>query len=176
MPPAAQDHASARKKGAEPGHGNLAGDSIPFERALPVGLLRAREAVMFHMRPVLREHGTTEQQWRVLRSLDVSLPMDKTTLANRSTLLMPSLLRILKDLKRLGLIRLVRSPTNRRLSDVVLTARGAAYVDEVSAAIAIKGKVVKDAIGEPIVERLLTLLREVEVRLSTLNDESGGKK
>lgn len=143
-------------------------DSVPFERALPVGLLRAREAVMFHMRPILREHGTTEQQWRVLRSLNDTAPMDKTTLSNRSTLLMPSLLRILKDLKKLGLIRLVRSPTNRRLSGVVLTAKGAAYVEEVSAAISVKSKVVKEAIGEPIVERLLSLLREVEVRLSAL--------
>jgi homoprotocatechuate degradation regulator HpaR len=148
--------------------GGGAGEAIPFERALPVGLLRAREAVMFHMRPVLREHGTTEQQWRVLRSLSAWEPMDKTTLANRSTLLMPSLLRILKDLKKLGLIRLVRSTTNRRLSGVVLTARGASYVEHVSAAIAVKSKVLKEAIGEPIVEHLLTLLREVEVRLSSL--------
>jgi homoprotocatechuate degradation regulator HpaR len=153
------------------GHkGSGADEAIPFERALPVGLLRAREAVMFHMRPVLREHGTTEQQWRVLRSLSDSLPMDKTTLANRSTLLMPSLLRILKDLKRTGFIRLVRSPTNRRLSGVILTAKGAGYVEEVSAAIAVKSKVLKDTIGESIVENLLTLLREVEVRLSSLTD------
>jgi homoprotocatechuate degradation regulator HpaR len=144
-------------------------ETIPFERGLPVGLLRAREAVMFHMRPVLRAHGTTEQQWRVLRALSATSPMDKTTLANRAALLMPSLLRILKDLKQLGLIRLVRSVTNRRLSGVVLTAKGAAYVAEVTAAINLKSKVVKQAIGEPLVEHLLTLLREVEVRLSKLD-------
>jgi homoprotocatechuate degradation regulator HpaR len=170
---------SARKQafqiaGAAVSKGSGAGEAIPFERALPVGLLRAREAVMFHMRPVLREHGTTEQQWRVLRSLSDSLPIDKTTLANRSTLLMPSLLRILKDLKRAGLIRLVRSPTNRRLSGVILSAKGASYVEEVSAAIAVKSKVLKDTIGESIVENLLMLLREVEVRLSTLSDGATG--
>lgn len=142
---------------------------IPFERALPVGLLRAREAVMFHMRPVLRAHGTTEQQWRVLRALNADYPMDKTTLANRAALLMPSLLRILKDLKQQGLIRLVRSVTNRRLSGAVLTPKGATYVDEVTAAINVKSKVVKEAIGEPMVENLLSLLREVEVRLSRLD-------
>ena len=171
MPPTAQKHAST-ENGPKPDHDEVT-DTIPFERALPVGLLRAREAVMFHMRPILREHGTTEQQWRVLRSLNDTLPLDKTTISNRSTLLMPSLLRILKDLKKLGMIRLVRSPTNRRLSGVVLTAKGAAYVEEVSAAISLKSKVVKDAIGEPIVERLLSLLREVELRLSALAKKGG---
>jgi homoprotocatechuate degradation regulator HpaR len=149
-------------------HDDGAADTIPFERALPVGLLRAREAVMFHMRPVLRAHGTTEQQWRVLRALNVDYPMDKTTLANRAALLMPSLLRILKDLKQLGLIRLVRSATNRRLSGAILTTKGATYVGEVTAAINEKSKVVKEAIGEQMVENLLSLLREVEVRLSRL--------
>jgi hypothetical protein len=33
--------------------------------------------------------------------------------------------------------------------------------------------VVKEAIGEPIVERLLTVLREVEVRLSALAKKEG---
>jgi homoprotocatechuate degradation regulator HpaR len=149
-------------------HGGAA-DAIPFERALPVGLLRAREAVMFHMRPVLRAHGTTEQQWRVLRALNADHPMDKTTLANRAALLMPSLLRILKDLKQQGLIRLVRSVTNRRLSGAVLTPKGAKYVEEVTAAINEKSMMVKEAIGEAMVENLLSLLREVEVRLSRLD-------
>ena len=143
-------------------------EAIPFERALPVGLLRAREAVMVHMRPILRAHGTTEQQWRVLRALSEADPMDKTTLADRSTLLMPSLLRILKDLKQAGLIGLIGSPTNRRLSGVILTKKGAAYVETVTAALASKSRILKKAIGETTVDHLLTLLRVVEVRLSTI--------
>ena len=142
--------------------------SIPFERGLPVSLLRAREAVMFHMRPVLRSFGTTEQQWRVLRSLDIAEPMDKTTLADRSTLLMPSLLRILKDLKGESLIRFVRSTSNARLSGVALTAKGAAHVATVAAAIHDKSQILKATIGEDTVEQLLTLLRVVEVRLTAL--------
>ncbi|MFN8954252.1 MAG: homoprotocatechuate degradation operon regulator HpaR, partial [Burkholderiales bacterium] len=38
-------------------------------RNLPRLLLEAREAVMFHTRPSLREHGLSDQQWRVLRVL-----------------------------------------------------------------------------------------------------------
>src|SRR6266849_5130597 len=40
-----------------------------FSRSLPMSLLRAREAVMRHFRPSLRDHGLTEQQWRILRAL-----------------------------------------------------------------------------------------------------------
>lgn len=123
---------------------------------------------MVHMRPILRAHGTTEQQWRVLRSLNDVQPMDKTTLTNHAALLMPSLLRILKDLKQAGLIRLVRSPTNRRLSGVILTPRGAAYVDVVTAALSQKSAVLKQVIGASTVEQLLDLLRTVEMRLATV--------
>ncbi|MCA6110574.1 MarR family transcriptional regulator [Bradyrhizobium cenepequi] len=146
--------------------------TIPFERALPVGLLRAREAVMVHMRPILRAHGTTEQQWRVLRALNDVQPMDKTTLTNHAALLMPSLLRILKDLKQAGLIRLVRSQTNRRLTGVILTPRGAAYVAVVTAALAQKSIILKQVIGQDTVEQLLDLLRTVELRLSTIKTGS----
>ena len=40
-----------------------------FSRSLPMSLLRAREAVMRQFRPSLRNHGLTEQQWRILRAL-----------------------------------------------------------------------------------------------------------
>lgn len=146
-------------------------NDVPFERGLPVALLRAREAVMFHTRPILRAYGTTEQQWRVLRSLDASEPMDKTSLADRSMLLMPSLLRILKDLKSNGLVRLVRSPSNRRLSGVLLTKRGVQHVFDVGAAISEKNLAVKQAIGESTVENLLSLLREVEMKMKALRDD-----
>ncbi|MGH7006661.1 MAG: hypothetical protein ACREIP_22160, partial [Alphaproteobacteria bacterium] len=35
-----------------------------FSRSLPMQLLRAREAVMQRFRPMLHQHGVTEQQWR----------------------------------------------------------------------------------------------------------------
>lgn len=137
----------------------------PQERALPVSLLRAREAVMLHMRPILRAHGFTEQQWRVLRSLDQTKPIDKTTLAVRSTLLMPSLLRILKDLEQMGLLRSVPSISNPRLARIVLSAKGASAVDKGSRDLAVMGQVVRDRIGGEIVDELLRLLHIVETRL-----------
>jgi homoprotocatechuate degradation regulator HpaR len=143
-------------------------EAAPEERALPVSLLRAREAVMQHMRPILRAHGFTEQQWRVLRSLDQVKPLDKTTLAARSTLMMPSLLRILKDLEQMGLLRPVPSLSNPRLSRIALTAKGANVVEKGSRDLAVMSRIVRDQIGGGTVDELLKLLRMVESRLVAL--------
>ena len=146
--------------------------NVPFsERSLPVSLLRAREAVMTHMRPILRSHGTTEQQWRVLRALNQTSPLDKTSLADRSALLMPSLLRILKDLQRAGLVRLVKSTSNARLSGVVLTTAGADYVQKVASSLAAMGHVVRTAIGDKVVDEILDLLGKVEAALRELEHD-----
>ena len=139
----------------------------PFrETALPVSLLRAREAFMAHMRPVLRAHGITEQQYRVLRVLDVEVPMDKTTLAERSTLLMPSLLRILKDLEQKRLVRLASWSGNRRLTRVALSAAGATLVRRVNADIGAASKQVRTRLGPELVAQLLDLLHVMEDRLA----------
>jgi homoprotocatechuate degradation regulator HpaR len=143
-------------------------EGAPEERALPVSLLRAREAVMALMRPILRDHGFTEQQWRVLRSLDQFKPIDKTTLAGRSTLMMPSLLRILKDLEQMGLLRPVPSASNPRLSRIVLTAKGANAVEKGSRDLAAMSRIVRDQIGGDALDELLKSLRLVESRLVAL--------
>ena len=52
-----------------------------FSRSLPMSLLRAREAVMRQFRPSLRNHGLTEQQWRILRALTAVDTIEVTELA-----------------------------------------------------------------------------------------------
>ena len=75
-----------------------------FSQSLPMALLRAREAVMRQFRPSLRQHGLTEQQWRILRALAAVDAIEVTELARLAFLLGPSLSRILRDLEARGLI------------------------------------------------------------------------
>ena len=75
-----------------------------FSRSLPMSLLRAREAVMRQFRPSLRNHGLTEQQWRILRALAAVDAIEVTELARVAFLLGPSLSRILRDLEARELI------------------------------------------------------------------------
>ena len=75
-----------------------------FSRSLPMSLLRAREAVMRQFRPSLRDHGLTEQQWRILRALAAVDAIEVTELARVAFLLGPSLSRMLRDLEARRLI------------------------------------------------------------------------
>src|SRR4051794_24912283 len=58
-----------------------------FSQSLPMALLRAREAVMRQFRPSLRQHGLTEQQWRILRALAAVDATEVTELARLAFLL-----------------------------------------------------------------------------------------
>ena len=70
-----------------------------FSKSLPMELLRAREAVMRRFRPELRNHGVTEQQWRILRAIAHAGPLEVSALADATCLLAPSLSRILPDME-----------------------------------------------------------------------------
>ena len=64
-----------------------------------MALLHAREAVMARFRPMLAAHDVTEQQWRVLRVLSEAGSVEATELADRASVLPPSLTRIIKALE-----------------------------------------------------------------------------
>ena len=87
-------------------------------------LLKAREAAMSRFRPMLRQHGLTEQQWRVIRALAAIGEIDASDLARRSFLLAPSLTRILQHLEREKLVKRSSDVNDQRRSVFVLTVKG----------------------------------------------------
>ena len=68
---------------------------LDTRRSLPIALLRARETVMHRFRPLLASHDLTEQQWRVIRVLGETSPLDASDVAERACILAPSLTRII---------------------------------------------------------------------------------
>jgi homoprotocatechuate degradation regulator HpaR len=95
-----------------------------FSRSLPMSLLRAREAVMRHFRPSLRDHGLTEQQWRILRALASVDTVEVTELARVAFLLGPSLSRILRDLEARHLIERRVAKADLRRGMVSISTKG----------------------------------------------------
>src|SRR5258707_12615123 len=95
-----------------------------FSRSLPVSLLRAAEAVMRQFRPSLRQHGLTEQQWRILRALAAVETIEVTELARVAFLLGPSLSRILRDLEARGLIERKTAKADLRRGVVAISEKG----------------------------------------------------
>lgn len=116
------------KRSTDPTNGNAsAARQVPmrdFSRSLPMSLLRAREAVMRQFRPSLREHGLTEQQWRILRALAAIEAAEVTELARTAFLLGPSLSRILRDLEARNLIERKTAKADQRRSMVSISEKG----------------------------------------------------
>lgn len=95
-----------------------------FQRNLPMALLRARESIMGHFRPILRDHDITEQQWRVIRALFGHDGLEVTALAEKTLLLMPSLTRILKTLEEQKLVNKTAVEGDNRRKLIRLAERG----------------------------------------------------
>jgi len=102
-----------------------------FERSLPMTLLLAREAVMDRFRPMLRDFGVTEQQWRVLRALEEVGTMDLGELADACRLLGPSLTRIVRDLEERDLLKRTPDENDQRRSHISISAEGRALIRQV---------------------------------------------
>lgn len=98
-----------------------------------MALMRAREVVMQEFRPLLAEHGLTEQQWRVLRALSAqSDGIEMRDLAATTFLLGPSLSRIVANLERRGLVERLPVEGDLRRSRIVLAPGGANTVKTLS--------------------------------------------
>lgn len=94
-------------------------------------LLRGREAVMRHFRPLLRAHGLSEQQWRILRALSAVDAIEVTELAHDAFLLGPSLSRILRDLETRKLLARKTAREDQRRSMVSITPKGLKLIETV---------------------------------------------
>src|SRR5438132_9533047 len=103
-----------------------------FSRSLPMSLLRAREAVMRQFRPSLRNHGLTEQQWRILRALTAVDEIEVTELARVAFLLGPSLSRILRDLEARALIERKAAENDGRRGVVSISPNALKLIEAVA--------------------------------------------
>lgn len=143
-----------------------------FNRSLPMALLRAREAVMARFRPLLRRHGVTEQQWRVLRALSTTPETNASTLALVTCLGLPSLSRILKTLDGRGLIRRRVMATDLRTTLVSLSPAGARLLRKAGAESEARYASLTGEIGAADMRRLYALLD----RVASTNDGNRPKK
>ena len=130
-------------------------------RNLPRLLLQAREAVMAHARPGLREQGLSDQQWRVLRALGEHGVVETGRVAREAFILGPSLTGVLARMERDGLIRRSRDPADQRRSVVEATARGRQLVKRLSHTIKAHYAWMESTLGKDKLAQLYALLDEV---------------
>ncbi len=138
----------------------------PFaHRNLPRLLLQAREAVMAHTRPSLREHGLSDQQWRVLRVLGEHAHdpagIETGRVAREAYLLGPSLTGVLSRMERDGLIARERCPQDARRTVVRATALGLEKVRALSQTIEAHYQWMEQQLGKAKLGQLYALLDEL---------------
>ena len=138
----------------------------PFvHRNLPRLLLQAREAVMAHTRPSLRQHGLSDQQWRVLRVLgehaDDPAGIETGRVAREAYLLGPSLTGVLSRMERDGLIARERCGQDARRTVVRATALGLEKVETLSQTIEAHYSWMEQQLGKNKLGQLYALLDEM---------------
>jgi homoprotocatechuate degradation regulator HpaR len=134
----------------------------PIPRSLPAILMRAREAVMTRVRPVLRAYDMTEPQWRVLRTLASIDEIEVTQLAELVFLLPSSLSRILRDLTDRGLIRRRTVASDLRKGLVSISDQGMALIEAATPEAVKVTLEIERLFGSDRLGRLIGLLEELE--------------
>jgi len=136
--------------------------ATPFvHRNLPRLLLQARESVMAHTRPSLREHGLSDQQWRVLRVLGEHGTVETGKVAREAYILGPSLTGVLARMERDGLVKRERDPTDQRRTVVQATAKGRKLVEKLSHVIEAHYGWMEKSLGKQKLTELYGLLDKV---------------
>lgn len=130
-------------------------------RNLPLLLLQAREQVMDRFRPVLNEHGITEQQWRIVRALIDTGPLEPREIGELCRISSPSLAGVLARMEELGLIKRKRLDHDQRRVRVSLTARSRGLSARMAPQIEAKYRHIESLIGAQFSARFYRALDEL---------------
>lgn len=140
-----------------------------IDQALPIALLRAREATVRKFKPHVDALGLSMEQWRVIRALAENDTLPATELAEQCAVLPSSMTRILNALLKHGHIEPAYGEDGRRRL-VKLTKSGKAAYSQM----AVKSEAVYHAIEQRFSSEkmgaLLQLLEELRQAANGLDD------
>ncbi|MBS0613365.1 MAG: homoprotocatechuate degradation operon regulator HpaR [Proteobacteria bacterium] len=127
-------------------------------RNLPLLLLQAREHVIAHFRPILQRAGLTEQQWRIIRLLLETGPLEPRQIGEPCRISSPSLAGVLTRMEQMDLIKRARLDRDLRRVSVSLTPRSRALAMRVAPRIEAVYRDIEQRIGAEVCERFYRTL------------------
>jgi homoprotocatechuate degradation regulator HpaR len=127
-------------------------------RNLPLLLLQAREQVIARFRPILNAHGITEQQWRIVRALLDTGPLEPREIGERCRISSPSLAGVLARMEELGYIRRKRLDHDQRRVRVSLAPRSRALAARMAPQIEATYRGIESVIGGQFAARFYQAL------------------
>ncbi|MDZ5431368.1 homoprotocatechuate degradation operon regulator HpaR [Pseudomonas fluorescens] len=135
---------------------------ITTRPSLTLTLLQAREAAMGFFRPLLNQHGLTEQQWRIIRILRQYGEMESYQLAEQACILKPSMTGVLARMETAGITSRRKSPQDQRRVFVHLTEKGQQCFVAMSDGMESNYQRIQEQYGAEKLQQLLTLLNDLK--------------
>ncbi len=139
-------------------------------RNMPLLLLQTRECVLARFRPVLKAHGLTEQQWRILRLLVETGPLEPRQIGQRCGISSPSMAGILARMEALDLVRRERLEHDQRRQLVTPTAGSRALAQRIAPRIDAEYAAIEAQLGSALVKSLYATLDQVIARLGPADE------
>jgi homoprotocatechuate degradation regulator HpaR len=134
-------------------------------RNLPLMMLQAREHVIAHFRPILNAHGITEQQWRIVRLLLDTGPLEPHEIGELCRLSSPSLAGVLSRMENIGFVQRKRLAEDQRRVLVSLTPRSRALASRMAPLIEAVYARIEDRLGKEYTEEFYRALDYLIVKL-----------
>ncbi len=134
-------------------------------RNLPLVMLQAREHVIAHFRPILNAHGITEQQWRIVRLMLDTGPLEPHKIGDLCRLSSPSLAGVLSRMENIGFVQRKRLADDQRRVLVSLTPRSRALASRMAPLIEAAYARIEDLLGKEFAEDFYRVLDELIVKL-----------
>ncbi len=134
-------------------------------RNLPLMLLQARERVIARFRPLLNANGVTEQQWRIVRALLETGPLEPREIVVVCGISSPSLAGVLGRMEELDLVARERLDHDQRRVRVSLTPRSRALVRRMVPLVEQAYQALEADIGPTLVAELYRTLDRLSTRL-----------
>ena len=139
---------------------------------VPLKLLLARERILQRFRPVLHDHGLTEQQWRILRALLQTGPVEQRQLEEPCGFSSASLAGILARMEAQGWVARERLANDQRRVRVGVTGKSRALAERIRPAIADTYRRIEARVGRERMAQLVRVLDEVVVALDEPSADS----
>ena len=127
---------------------------------LPQRLLKARDSLMAHFRPILHHFGVTEQQWRILRVLDEHALLEPRELGELCQISSPSMAGVLARMEQAGLIGRSRMDGDQRRVSVRLAPQGRVLLGQIGPLIDLQYQYIEQSCGQQIFVDLFRVLEE----------------
>jgi homoprotocatechuate degradation regulator HpaR len=119
---------------------------------MPLLLLKARDGLLQHFRPILNHYGVTEQQWRIMRALSEAQMLEPRELCDLCQISSPSMSGILARMEETGWLARSKFEGDQRRRQVQLSRAGAGLMNEMGRLIDLQYENLEAAYGKQVFE------------------------